>query len=338
MKKLLFACLILSSFNYSFSQKIAPSDFKLLRKKEDSLKNLAVTIIQGRTSSERFDADSEFTKIFVRALKIKNSFYYPFDSLITISQLCPADSSFKIFTWQMIVNNEVTRQHGAIQMRTNDGSLKLYPLIDKSDVTINAEDTIGNNLGWIGAVYYKIIETHFNEKNYYTLLGYDENNIRSNKKMADVLTFNNDEPIFGGPYFNFPDSSKKISNRFIMEYKEYASPRLNYDTVMNMIVCEHTFSETGEPQKKYTYIPDGDYDGLQWKDGKWVFVEKLFTQKLEDGQAPVPEPIRDAKGSIDETRLKDNEDDETATPPAIQPSNKNQKGKTGSKYKQRSNK
>ncbi len=141
------------------------SQRKELHKKEDSLKALSLAIIQGRTDEDRFNADSQFTKLLVRALKIKNSFYYPFDSLVTISKLVPADSTFKIFTWQMVVNDNVTRQHGAIQMKTADGSLKLFPLIDKSGVTRDAVDTIGNNFGWIGAVYYKLVEKQAFGKN-----------------------------------------------------------------------------------------------------------------------------------------------------------------------------
>ncbi len=184
--------------NAVFAQRISPADKKELQKKEDSLKTFAFEIIQGRTAEQRLVADSQFTKMFVRALKINNSFYYPFDSLITISRLAPQDSSFKIFTWQMVVNDYVTRVHGAIQMKTADGSLKLFPLIDKSAVTSNKEDTIGNNFGWMGAVYYKLIEKKAFGKNYYTLLGYDENNINSNKKVIEILTFQNGEPIFGG--------------------------------------------------------------------------------------------------------------------------------------------
>jgi hypothetical protein len=54
------------------AQTINVTDVKVLHKKEDSLKSLSLKIIQGRTSADRFLADSEFTKIFVRALKIKN--------------------------------------------------------------------------------------------------------------------------------------------------------------------------------------------------------------------------------------------------------------------------
>lgn len=309
--------------NYGFAQ-TSRTEMKALQKKEDSLKTLSLQIIRGRTDEERFAADSLFTKIFVRALKIKNSFYYPFDSLLTISKLVPEDSSFKIFTWQLVVNDNVTRQHGAIQMKTADGALKLFPLIDKSDVTRDQEDTIGNNFGWIGAVYYKIIEKHAFGKNYYTLLGYDENNINSNKKIIEILTFKDGQPVFGGSYFSFQDNSviKKYPARYIMEYKKNASPRLTYDPDQDMIIYEHLISESGEPQKKYTYIPDGDYEGLVWRDGKWVHIQKVFTQKTPEGQEPLPQPVLDAKGNIDESKLSNrrpennSSDEDTDTIPA----------------------
>ena len=88
-----------------------------------------------------------------------------------------------------------------------------------------------------------------------------------------------------------------------MEYKKDAAPRLTFDNEMNMIIFEHLISQTGEVQKKYTYIPDGDYEGLIWKDGKWIHIQKVFTQKAAEGQEPVPAPIRDAQGNIDESKL-----------------------------------
>jgi hypothetical protein len=309
MNKPAIFLIFLFSFNLVSAQKITSSDLKLLQKKEDSLKTLSLKIIQGRSSGERFLADSEFTRIFVRALKIKNSFHYSFDSLLTISRLSPPDSSFKIFTWQLVINDNVVRQHGAIQRRTADGSLKLFPLIDKSDITKNMTDTIGNNFGWIGAVYYRIVQTQSGGKNYYTLLGYDENNIRSNKKIIEVLTFENGEPIFGGSYFNFSDNSslKQNPGRLILEYKKNASPRLVYDAEQDMIIYEHLVPEMegGDPKKKYTYVGDGDYEGLKWKDGKWVHINKVFTQVTKEFEEPVPNPIRDANGDIDPTKLKD---------------------------------
>ncbi|MEO7445593.1 MAG: hypothetical protein ABIT96_07445 [Ferruginibacter sp.] len=312
---------ILISFFYftSGAQVLSPADARTLQKKEDSLKIYAVQILQGINPSDRFLADSNFTKSFVRALKTRNSFYYPFDSLYTISKLYAPDSSFRIYTWQMIINENIIRQHGAIQMRTDDGSLKLFPLIDKSDVTINIPDTVAGNTAWMGAVYYKVIQKKFQNKNYYTLLGFDENNIRTTKKLIEVLYFPNGLPVFGGRYFNAGGLSKKVNARYIMEYKKDASPRLTWDPELDMIVVEHLVSESGEPAKKWTMIGDGDYDGFKWTNGSWTFVNKLFNEVTPEGKPPMPAPLRDDKGNIDPAKLKDLGEDPLPVVPAKKP-------------------
>lgn len=306
MKNLSILILISFISVYSFAQGTGITGYNVLKQKEDSLKDYSIKIIQGINADHRFNADSMFTRILVRALKTKNSFYYPFDSLQTVSILYSPDSAFRIFTWQLVINENVIRQHGAIQMKTYDGSLKLYPLIDKSDVTVNVQDTTGNHFGWIGAIYYKIIVKRSSNQNYYTLLGFDENNIRSSRKIIEVLNFVNDEPVFGGRYFSYEDDAvfKSAHSRYIMEYKKGAGPRLNYDKELDMIIVEHLVSENNQPAKKWTLVGDGDYEGFKWKNGKWVHVEKVFNVVTPDGQAPVPNPIRDPAGILDESKLK----------------------------------
>ena len=314
MKKsfILLSLIFISSL--SFAQGIGKAELKLLSQKEDSLLTYSAQIIQGINADNRFNADSSFTRVLVRALKTKNSFHYPFDSLQTISILYAPDSAFRIFTWQLVINENVIRQHGAIQMKTGDGSLKLFRLIDKSDVTTNIADTIANNDGWIGAIYYKIILKKSGNQNYYTLLGFDENNIRSSRKIIEVLTFINGEPVFGGSYFSGEkaDGFSKWQSRYIMEYKKEAGPRLNYDKDLDMIVVEHLVSESNQPKKKWTLIGDGDYEGFVWRGNKWMHVEKVFNVVTPDGQAPVPNPIRDPSGNLDEKKLKGAEEE---TPP-----------------------
>ncbi|HMU73264.1 MAG TPA: hypothetical protein PKD93_11015, partial [Ferruginibacter sp.] len=261
--------------------------------------------IQGISSDDRFTSDSLFTRMLVRALKTPNSFYYPFDSLETISRLYAPDSSFRIFTWQLVINPNVVRQHGAIQMRTQDGSLKLYGLIDKSDVTTNITDTVGNHKGWMGAIYYKIIQKRSANQNFYTLLGYDENTISTSRKFIEVLHFLNDEPTFGGRYFSYEEDTvfKTSHSRYVMEYKKDAGPRLTYDKDLDLIIVEHLVSESGDPKKKWTLVGDGDYEGFKWKNGKWIHVEKVFNYVTPLGQEPLPNPIRNQDGNLMEDKL-----------------------------------
>ena len=297
MKNFMAAVIGICLLNPVFAQKPDRASLAILKQKEDSLKPYSWKMITGINTSDRFVADSSFTRGFVRALTTRNSFYYPFDSLQTVSKIYAPDSSFRIFTWQLMVNENLFRQHGAIQMRTEDGSLKLFPLIDRSDNTENVSDTISDISD--GLVRYIINSSKKKSGNltYYTLLGFDENNIRSTKKVVDVLSFENGKPRFGAKIFNIPNN-KPVPDapaRYFMEFKKDANPRMVYDPELDMIVMEHLVSESNEPNKKWTLIPDGDYEGLQWKNGRWVYVEKLFSQVTPEGKAPVPAPMNESK-------------------------------------------
>ena len=293
-----------------YAQRITKEDYKFLAKKEDSLKTIGLQIVQGKLPAERFKADSIFTRMLVKALVTKNSFYFPFDSIVNISKQFSPDSTFRIFTWQMMINENIVRQHGAIQMKTADGTLKLFGLIDMSDVVDKPSDTIGNHNGWIGAVYYKIIMKKFDGHTYYTLLGFDENNIRSDKKIMDILEFVDGKPVFGKNIFvtnNNPALSKKMT-RFIYEFKKLASPRLSYDPEMDAIVFDELQSENNTPNKKWTLVGDGEYEAFKWKNGKWVYTSNAFGNEPPPIKASVPKPIRDAKGTINPAKLKTEED------------------------------
>jgi len=199
-------------------------------------------------------------------------------------------------------------QKGAIQMKTPDGSLKLYPLFDASMFTAKPVDSLRTRKNWIGAIYYKIIQKTFNGKNYYTLLGFDDFTVSSNRKWMEVLSFNDQtgEPVFGGPVISFKDDTAKVKpvlNRFDIEYKKEARTVFNYNPELDMIIYDHLISETDEPGKKDTYIPDGDFEGFKWENGQWVHVDKIFNFKLNNGEFPQEATIKDAQGNIDEKRL-----------------------------------
>jgi len=291
-----------------FAQPIISYDKIFLLKKEDSLKKVGLKIVQGRDAADRFFADSAFTRIFVRALKTRNSFNYAFDSIVNISKLYAPDSSFKIFTWQLMINENTIRQHGAIQMRTADGSLKVFPLIDKSDMITNQTDSISDNNAWMGAVYYKIIQKEYKGETFYTLLGFDENNIKSDKKIMDVLQFVKGKPVFGNKLFIMENSDKPQNQmaRYILEYKKEAAARLTFDEDLGAIVFDELTSESNTPNKKWTLVPDGEYNGFVWKNGKWVLTSNLFA-----GAPPkkytAEKTIRDAKGIIDDAKMKGGE-------------------------------
>jgi hypothetical protein len=294
-----------------FAQKISNADMKKLQAKEDSLRKNAEYLNTDDLPEDRMVSDSIFTKTLVRALQIKNSFYYPFDSLIGISKLYAPDTSFRIFTWVISYDDYYYRQRGAIQFKTADGSLKLLPLRDYSEFTAHPEDSVRTRSNWIGAMYYHIIKTQYKGKNFYTMFGFDNNSASTSMKWIEVMTFNEkNEPIFGGPYFSYEQDSipKKPQYRYNIEFKKGARVLVDYIDDMGMILVDHLVSENDDPDMKSTYIPDGDQEGFKWENGKWMHVDKVFTFKLQDGQAPVGDPLLDSKGNRNELKLQEKTD------------------------------
>jgi hypothetical protein len=291
-----------------WAQRISPADSKELARKEDTLKKLSANMVFSEKAADRFRSDSVFTRTFVRALKIKNAFYYSFDSL-NISKLYAPDSTFRIFTWQLKKDEYVYLQKGAIQMNMPDGSLKLFPLFDYSMFTAKPLDSVRSRNNWIGAIYYRIIAKEFNGKKYYTLLGFDDFSVSSNRKWMEVLHFNErGEPVFGGAMVSFKEDSvkKPVQARFNIEYKKEAKTFFNYDPDKDLIVFDHLISETNEPERKSTYIPDGDFEAFKWQNGQWVHVPRLeFEMKLKDGQFPTESKILDDAGNANEQRLEE---------------------------------
>jgi hypothetical protein len=280
---------------------IAQADLTKLKQEEDTLAKYSKYMVSAEDASKRFYSDSVFIRTLVRALKTPYSFSYPFDS-VNVSKIYAPDSSFRIFTWEVERDESYYKQFGAIQMQTKDGSLNLLPLFDASDGVSNPSDSVRNNRNWIGAIYYKIVMKEYKGKKYYTLLGFDDNNFESTKKWIEVLSFdNNNQPVFGGRYFDYKEDSIKPAQpayRFCFEYKKDARARLQYDPELDLIVFDHLISESNEPNKKFTLIPDGDYEGFKWSNGKWMHIENVFQhQNLKDGQAPVPQPFYDDKGN-----------------------------------------
>jgi hypothetical protein len=301
--------LLFSSLDVS-SQTISAADKKKLKVKEDSLQQIARFMITDTLEVGRLLAYKDFVPTFIRALQIKNSFYYPFDSLLGISKLYAPDSSFRIYTWYVEIDDYRGWQRGFIQMRTADGSLKGFRLFDDPEWTQDAYFKQRSPTNWVGAVYYNIIKTQHQGKNFYTLFGIDREGLRSQKKWIDVLWFDErKEPVFGGG-FSFKEDSvtKPTQSRFSIEYKKDARTFVNYEPELKMILFDHLISETDEPEFPWTFIPDGDYEGFKWQNGMWVHVDKVFTYKLEDGQAPVGDPLLDYKGNRNEEKLKQKSD------------------------------
>jgi hypothetical protein len=276
IKLILLLCLYLFiSHKTAFSQNKTIVFDRQLYVLEDSLKNLGKKIVNDESEFIRSGANFTFIKTLVSALKLPNSFEFPFDSVRSISILKSDDNKFRIFTWHLRSDSRTYRYYGAIQVN-NKEKLELYALFDYSVYIENPEDTVLNKDTWYGAHYYKLITPEKPKKNKkYILLGWKGNNRLTQQKVIEVLSFKDGKPVFGAPVFKMNDNNAK-RQRIIFSYNANVAMMLRYLEEKKWIVYDHLVAPPGTPPDMFEmYGPDLSYDGLAYKKGKWVLMEKI---------------------------------------------------------------
>ncbi|MFZ4427616.1 MAG: hypothetical protein ACOYOO_10695 [Saprospiraceae bacterium] len=273
-----------------------------IRTIEDTLGILSYMIVNDSLQENRFAATRLMIPTLVQALKIENSFNYPFDRLKSVSIQYPQDSTFRIFTWQLFVDGEEYRYYGAIQMNTPE--LKLFPLIDRSHQIEDPAQAVLNAENWYGAVYYGIRNINTRTGPAYLLFGYDAFSFFNRRKLIDVLTFNEGKPEFGKAVFPATVGQPNASKRFILEYTAEASVKLNYDPLLDLVVFDHLIPVQARSGQGEIMAPDGSYEAFRIKKDGLEYIPMLETTKM--ATPPRPAPVLDQKGKDILGRVKKN--------------------------------
>ena len=188
---------------------------------EDSLNRLSEEMMMAPTEVERYGLNEDFMNLLEQVLNEKNAFKFNWDSTRNFSVLTSPDKLFKIFTWFVPKDDYSVENFGFVHVY-NEGRKKyvLYPLYDKRYTIDYPRTCIGNHNKWYGAVYYKLIPLKTKNKTYYTLLGFNGNDMFTNQKIIEVLSFKSDmSPVFGANVFKkYPEKAYRI----IFEYAKSA--------------------------------------------------------------------------------------------------------------------
>jgi len=264
---------------------------------EDTLAVLAYATVNDSIEQERFAACRALITALVRTLKVENSFNYQFERLRSVSIMSPPDSSFRIFTWQLFVNDSTYRYYGAIQM--NQKELKLIPLIDRSAdmLTLPAQEQLASER-WYGVIYYHLRQFDTKQGRKYLLLGYDACDFYNRRKVVDVLSFDKTgKPVFGADVFDRDQKPLVPEQRIFVEYVAEASIRLNWDEHYQMILIDHLIPMPSPYGSGVVQVPDGSYDALKLEKGRWKYISKVFNDVMTE--APRPEPVLDDRKNKD---------------------------------------
>lgn len=282
MSKILFYCIVsLLIFQMGFAQ-------TSLKVAEDSLQYYfsQLFLFNGtkyiQPDSTKKDVNQKIVDLLQSLLNDNASLEYNFTNLDKLSQLHSKNRDVNIYTWDTQFANHSHIYHGFIQYYNKKKKrLVAFPLIDRSDSlndilkrTLKAED-------WYGVLYYQMIPVKVKNRTYYTLIGFDSNNLLVSKKVIDVLYFTSaGQPRFGKRLFLL---GKEKKNRVIFQFSAKVSMLLRFDFKYDMIVADHLSPNSPSLKGIYQfYGPDFKYQGFKFEEGKWVLYDNISVKNPKD--------------------------------------------------------
>ncbi len=279
MRLLILSISVCLALNISAQTKADTMYYDSIRNYEYHLEGLSYNIINSEDIQERITSCYYFIQTLKEALKVPGSFYYDFKSLKTVSALRPDDNKFRIFTWNLLLDSNKYMYFGAIQMNETD-SLVLYGLYDSSDYNKDIHYAEFDHRHWMGALYYQVHHYKYKKQDYYILFGWDGQDYRTNRKIIEVLWFDEDnKPRFGKEIFNFEGD---LQSRVIFDFADHTAMLCRYDKNEGKIVFANLVPINPAYKGRYeTYIPDGTYDYLQFEKGIWERYTLLFNNRRE---------------------------------------------------------
>lgn len=206
------------------------------------------------------------------------AFTYPFNMLDKMSNLTSSDSLVRIFTWNIKLSGNRFYYYGFILKRDHKNNPKstVFQLNDLSDSIAETEldDAILSHKRWYGALYYQIVPYSNNKHKYYLLIGWDGYSSYINRKIVEILYFNQrGKPLFGKAVFK---SNDKTVKRLVFNHSIKASMTCRYDDKLKAIVFDHLVPSSPIYKGMYEfYGPNGTYDAYFLNKNLWIYKEDI---------------------------------------------------------------
>ncbi len=228
-KKHILLFLFVGLYALSFSQNTVTFEDQITE-----LNVLGKQILTSETDEAKYKVNNSYKSVLKTLIETENSFNYNFKELKTISVL--QANKLKIYNWALPLTDGTYEYFCYLQIETGKDKFRVVELVDKSESTKQPETRVLTNKNWYGALYYKLIHSKKLGADTYTLLGWDGNNLLTNKKLIDVVTTSEKGIIkFGAPIFK---TQKKTKKRIIFEYAENVVMSLKYHERIEKIVFD----------------------------------------------------------------------------------------------------
>ena len=235
-------------------------------------------LISQATGKERKTLELNFRDSLIKTLNYEGAPNFPFDSLKVIGRILSDDEKLIVYSWNIPQSGGFNNYYCLLQFfNKKEKKYTLTTLEEKPGFLNQDQQQVASINLWPGALYYQIITTKYKGQNFYTLLGFDFNSLISNRKLIEMIYFDEQGfPHFSQQSFEYEG---KMLNRIVFEYAERAQMNVNYNDNNEMIVFDHLSPFKPSLQDQYQfYGPDMSYDGLVFKERFWVHESDIVPE------------------------------------------------------------
>ncbi len=260
---------------------------------EDSLISLLEKVHFSKNTDSAMKFNTSFKQTLKRCLQKSESFSYPFDSISNfMTTKKSSDGVFRLFNWNIELKNQNQHYECLILKKDQKENLKTIELHSKRRPNNDLEYQVLNDKNWKGALYFDIIPTKKNNKTIYTLLGWDGNNMYSNIKIIETMSFIKKNKIqFGIPIFEYSDG--KVKRRVVFQYNKKSYMSLKHILIKkeDYLVFDH-LSPTSPHLKDFPdwYVTDLSFDAFKWENNKWNYIKDFDAKSKKTSRKPFNNP------------------------------------------------
>jgi hypothetical protein len=233
----------------------------------------------------------QMRNLIIESFNEPTVFDYPFDKW-QFCKIVSKDHRIRLINWNLPYIDG-THKYFCFVLVWNEKqkSFTWTELFDQQREIEKIENKYLTSEKWFGSLYYEIIPMDKKGRgDTYTLLGWDGKDKLTTRKVIDAITILGNKLRFGAGIYLTDDGTRK---RMILEYSDEVSASVKYHPKKEAIVIDHLSPKNPLMTGIYAdYGPDGSYDLLLLKKGKWEFIENVDISDFVNGN---DKPFRDPR-------------------------------------------
>ena len=267
-----------------------------------SIHHLSNTILTDTIPGNKLKNNSLLLDLIRKELAIDKNAIHQIDSSALVYDLISPDKQVQILSWA-ILYHDIWEYYGFI--KSYDSHQKAFTIFEFTPSDFNKayeDNTTNNHKNWPASVYLKIIQTNYNNRTYYSLLGWIAKSHQTAYKTIEIVNISkNGSPTFGkSAYFFIKNKAKNRAlfgynsqSSFQLDYGEYSyitkkwnAQKRKYDIENkhdHLIVFDHLIPMYPD-LKGYSefMVPSGNVvDAFKFKKGKWLLIKDIDARNLE---------------------------------------------------------